>query len=69
MVTIAFTGWYDAKGREIDSPYGYNADDYLPDFASQEFPTQGDANAWIKAHHKGPDIEGIEARFVVLAPG
>lgn len=60
---IECIGYADAQGHIIDAPLGYQAMDYLEGFTRQEFDTQAKAAAWIAAHHKGPDVDGISAVF------
>jgi hypothetical protein len=44
---------------------GYNAWDYFDASVPAEFVSRIEAEAWIKAHHRGPDCDGITAKFSV----
>ena len=46
---------------------GYNAWDYFDAEVPGEFATRAEAEAWIKEHHRGPDCDGIDARFSIVA--
>lgn len=70
MFTIEFVGFFNAQGVEIVDPsliHGYQADDYLPDYDGQEFENENLAKRWVESNHKGLDVDGIEARFVILS--
>lgn len=46
---------------------GYNAWEYFDAPPPAEFGSEGEAESWIKAHHRGPDCDGITAVFSVVA--
>jgi len=46
---------------------GYNAWDYFDAPVPAKFASGDAAEAWIKAHHRGPDRDGITAKFSVAA--
>lgn len=50
-------------------PVGYNAWDYVGGAyaASLEFDSEAEAAEWLAANHKGPDCDGIDCPFVVVA--
>lgn len=66
MYAIIFVGMFDRSGHELQVSDGYHADDYLPDYDEQNFASENLAQRWVESNHKGPDVDGVEARFVVV---
>ena len=65
--TIAYVGMFGRDGKQLQVSDGYRADDYLPGYDGQEFENEDLAKRWIETNHKGPDVDGVEARFVVVS--
>lgn len=63
---IEYVGMYDHDGKQLQIADGYHADDYLPDYDEQAFENENLAKRWVESNHKGSDVDGVEARFVVL---
>jgi hypothetical protein len=64
---VEYLGLYDATGDQLALVDGYSADDWLPDYDSQAFPSEAAARRWIEENHRGPDVDGIVARFAPLS--
>lgn len=69
--TIDFAGWtmpknWRAKGLDTPENSGYNAWDYLSGSVPREFTSKSEGQRWLRAHHKGKDMYGINAKFRVI---
>ena len=61
---INYVGMFDRDGKELPVADGYHADEYLPGYDEQTFDTEIQVPRWVESNHKGPDVDGVEARFV-----
>lgn len=62
---ISYIGMFDRQGRELPNADGYHADEFLPGYDEQTFDNENLGQRWIESNHKGPDVDGVEARFLV----
>jgi len=69
MYKIKFDGWSwegDEDGVERDLA-GYNCWDYFYAAVPDSFATREEAQQWLDDHHRGKDVDGVDAMFSVVA--
>jgi len=57
--------WSGPGVKDGEAPHGYEEDAYLPGFGAKAFASPAEAQAWLDAHHQGPDCDGVTLAFAV----